>query len=251
VPPKDLSHLAPVAAQVIIQIRTGDELSPFQRTVAFLHLDARSPGVPISLLVFKKAFQICPGCGRGAFDDQHHITSCSLYQATKLVIALSGISGDQAPFAQDLRQKRLERADCMVVLSYGTWLQDTAGLYLIHLHHLLLRLFSPLDLVARALKRFAIKSQVDAAPSGLQDQAARLLSASALCLGAHHPRRQLGVHLLAVQTRQHLLVRVRTRHAFPGQMQVGTQALWLILNPFACSQQTLPACQFRQHQHNQ
>jgi hypothetical protein len=93
VPPKDLSHLAPVATQIVIQIWTGDDLTPFQATMAFLDLDVRAPGVPISLLVFEKEFQIRPGCGRVVFYEQHHITSCPLYQATKLVIALSGISG--------------------------------------------------------------------------------------------------------------------------------------------------------------
>jgi hypothetical protein len=46
--------------------------------MAFLDLDGRSPGVPISRLVFKKAFQIGPGCGRGACADQHHIPSCTV-----------------------------------------------------------------------------------------------------------------------------------------------------------------------------
>ena len=126
--------------------------------MAFLDLGVRSPGVPISLLVFKKEFQIRPCGWRIAFDDHPHITSCSVYQATKLVIALIGIGSDQASFAQDLRQQGLERAHFIVFLSYWTLLQDNACVYLIHVQYLLLRLFSLEDLFARAMGAVALVS---------------------------------------------------------------------------------------------
>src|SRR5207302_2255050 len=86
---KDLSHLAPVTAQIVIEIRTGGNLTSFQTAMAFLDLFKRLPGAPISLLVFKKEFQIRAGERGIVFDEDDHVAPCSVDQAPILVIALS------------------------------------------------------------------------------------------------------------------------------------------------------------------
>src|SRR5579859_6636798 len=143
---KHLSHLAPVATQVVIEIRTGHHLAPFQATMPFLDLDVRPPGPPIRLLIFKEEFQVrlCGWCI--AFDDHDHIPSRPLYQATELVIALGGIGGENAPFAQDFRQQGLERTPFIVALSNWALLQDDAGLRFIDMQQLLLGLLSSIGL---------------------------------------------------------------------------------------------------------
>src|SRR2546430_2179596 len=55
---KDLSDLAPVPTQIVVEIRTGGDVASFQSTMAFLHLFIGLPGAPIGLLIFKKEFQI-------------------------------------------------------------------------------------------------------------------------------------------------------------------------------------------------
>jgi hypothetical protein len=76
---KHLSHLAPVTSEIVTQIRTGDDLTPFQTTMSFLNLDIRLPGAPISLGVFKKQCQIRSGGGSIVFDEHHHVASDSLH----------------------------------------------------------------------------------------------------------------------------------------------------------------------------
>ena len=50
---KDLSHLAPVAVQIVVEIRTGEDVASFQTPMAFLHLLKGVPGALIGLGVFK------------------------------------------------------------------------------------------------------------------------------------------------------------------------------------------------------
>ena len=68
----------------------------------FLHVFPRPPGAPISLLIFKKQFQIGLGRGRIAFDDQNHIASRPQHPPPKLVITLGSIGGQNASLTQDL-----------------------------------------------------------------------------------------------------------------------------------------------------
>jgi hypothetical protein len=97
--PKNLSQLAPVAAQRVVEIRTGENLASFQSAMALLHVFLGLPGAAISLLIFKKAFQVCSG-GRGlVFDKDNHVASKTLDPAPKVVIALGGITSQKAAFA--------------------------------------------------------------------------------------------------------------------------------------------------------
>jgi len=68
----------------------------------FLHLLKGLPGAPISLLVFKKEFQIGTGSWSIVFDEDDHIASRTLDQAPILVITLSRIAGQNAPLAEHL-----------------------------------------------------------------------------------------------------------------------------------------------------
>jgi len=45
---KDLPHLAPVAGEIVIEIKTRDDLTPFQATMAFLDLGVGLLGPPIN-----------------------------------------------------------------------------------------------------------------------------------------------------------------------------------------------------------
>src|SRR5260370_24627311 len=69
---KDLSHLAPVPAQIVVEIRTSGDLAPLQTTMAFLDLFKALPGAPIGLLVFKKALPIRSRDPAILFDAHHH-----------------------------------------------------------------------------------------------------------------------------------------------------------------------------------
>src|SRR5207248_7448199 len=89
----------PVPAQIVIEIRTGKDVTPFQTTMAFLHLLKGLPGAPIGLLVFKKEFQIRSRERGIVFDEDDHVPSRMLDQAPILVIALSRIAGENAPLA--------------------------------------------------------------------------------------------------------------------------------------------------------
>src|SRR5260370_3097460 len=95
---KDLSHLAPVPAQIVVEIRTSGDLAPLQTTMAFLDLFKALPGAPIGLLVFKKELQIRSRDRGIVFDDHHHVASPLLDQTPKLMVALGGI-GSPPPFA--------------------------------------------------------------------------------------------------------------------------------------------------------
>ena len=97
VPPRP-SH----GARRVIEIRTGGDLTSFQTAMAFLDLFKRLPGAPISLLVFKKEFQIRASERGIVFDEHDHVAPCSVDQAPKFVIALSRVAGQNAPFAQHL-----------------------------------------------------------------------------------------------------------------------------------------------------
>lgn len=112
----------------------------------FLDLDVRLPGPPIRLLSFKKEFQVRLCSWSIAFDDQDYIAARTLHQATELVIALGGIGGENAPFAQDFRQQGLERTHFIVALSNWALLQDDASLRFIDMQQLLLGLFSSIGL---------------------------------------------------------------------------------------------------------
>ena len=77
------------------------------------------------------------------------------------MIALSRIAGENASFAQHFCQERLERTHFIVL--FGNWalLQDNAAARFIHMQHLLLRLLSPIQLLAGASQGFAINRQMD------------------------------------------------------------------------------------------
>ena len=118
--------------------------------MSFLDLLERLPGASISPVIFKKKFQVCL-CGRSiAFHEDDHVPSRPLHQAPKLVRALGGIAGQNAPFAQHPGKPWLERTDFIVLQGHGTLLQDHPGLDLIHMQHVLLRGLSPIHLFAGA-----------------------------------------------------------------------------------------------------
>jgi len=129
--------------------------------MAFFDLFERLPSASIGLRVFKKKFQIRAGGSCIVFDEQHHVTACSMHQAAKVVIALGRITGQHATFAQHLGQQRLERTDFMVLLGNRALLHHHAGLHLIHMQHLLLRLLAPIELLAGTFQGFAIHGQMD------------------------------------------------------------------------------------------
>jgi hypothetical protein len=164
---KHLSHLAPVATEVVIEIRAGHHLAAFQATMPFLDLDVRLPGPPIRLLICKKEFQVRLRGWCIAFDDHDHIAARTLHQATELVIALGGIGGENAPFAPDFRQQGLECTHFIVVLSNWALLQDDASLHFIDMQHLLLCILSSRGLRSRSSSRFAINGQVHMSFIGL------------------------------------------------------------------------------------
>ena len=164
---KHLAHLAPVACQIVIEIRTGGDVTPFLTAMAFLDLLKGLPGASIRLGVFKKQFQICSGDWRIVFNEQHHVASGSLHEPPKVMIALRGIGGENSSFAYHLGQQGFEGADFIVLAGDGTLLQDHARLHFIDMQHLLLWGFSPIDLFARPSQDFAVDRQVGAALAGL------------------------------------------------------------------------------------
>ena len=100
---KDLSDLTPVTVQIVIEIRTGGHLAPFETAVAFLDLLERLPSAPIGLGVFKKEFPILAGDWSIVFDEQHGVAASTLNEAPKIVRTLGGMAAENAPFAQRLR----------------------------------------------------------------------------------------------------------------------------------------------------
>lgn len=99
---KDLPHLTPVPLQKGIEIGTRQDVPTFQPPMTFFDLFIGLPCPPISVRIFKKKVQIRVGRGRIVFDDDHHIPAESFDVPPKLVIALGGIRGENAPLAQSL-----------------------------------------------------------------------------------------------------------------------------------------------------
>jgi hypothetical protein len=89
----------------------------------FLDVLKGVPGAAIGVRIFKKEFQVCPGNGRVVFDDDNHLASRTLDEATKLVIALGRIRRQHAPLAQYLCQPGFEGTDFVALLANGTLLQ--------------------------------------------------------------------------------------------------------------------------------
>ena len=77
------------------------------------------------------------------------------------MIALSRIAGENASFAQHLSQQGFEGAHFIVLLGNRALLHHDARLGLIHMQYLLLRLFSSVQLLARASQGFPINGQMD------------------------------------------------------------------------------------------
>lgn len=90
--------------------------------MAFLAALTRLPRTAVGLWIFKKELQIRP-CGRRiVFHNHDRLSSCTLDQTTKLVIALCRIRRQNASFAQHLGQQRFESTDAR----YASLLWDTA-----------------------------------------------------------------------------------------------------------------------------
>lgn len=130
--PKDLSHLALLPAQRVVEIRTGRDLTPFQTAMSLLHLFRGLPGAPIRLRVFKKEFQVGSGGGRIVFDEQHHVPSRTFDQASKLVVAASAASlVRMRPLHSTSVNNGLRALTSLCSASNRTLLQNNAGMHLI------------------------------------------------------------------------------------------------------------------------
>jgi hypothetical protein len=155
--PKDLSHLAPLPTQLVVQIRTGRDPTPFQSAMSLLHLIRGLPGAPIRLRVFKKEFQVGAGGGRIVFDEQHHVPSRPFDQPSKLVIAASAASlVRMRPLHSTSVNNGLRVLTSLCSASNWTLLQHNAALHLRDMQDLLLWLLSSIELLAGAAQGFAI-----------------------------------------------------------------------------------------------
>src|SRR5258708_26834370 len=105
---------------------------------------------------------------------------------------------------------------------------------------------SAVCLVSCAFERFAINSQMNMLLVWFSDQPIEFFSTLLVCHLTHEPGSQPGIYLLAVQTRQHILIRIGTWHPFPTKTKPATQYCFLIFSPLAYSQHAAHSCPFRE-----
>src|SRR5258706_9277256 len=119
---KDLPDLTPVTIEIVVEIRTRHDPPTFQTPMSFLPLLKGLPRASIRLRVFKKEFQVGTRGRRVVFDEENHVASCSLNQASERMVTLSGIGCENAPFAQHRGQQGFECTHLVAFLPNGTLL---------------------------------------------------------------------------------------------------------------------------------
>ena len=240
---KDLPDFPPFPVQILVEIRSGQQLTPLQATMTFLHVFVRLPGAPIRLRIFNKQFQ-SRSCSRGMlFHDENDIAAGTLHQSPKLVIALRRIGGQNASLTHHLGQQRFERTDLVLLLRNWALMQNTPGLPFIDMQDMLLWLLASIHLLACSFEHFPVNRHMDCPAFRLRRSATGFGSASAFRLFAHQPIPKLLIDLLAIEPSQGVCVRIGARHLLPREGEVLAQVLCLISTLIACSQQALHTCQ--------